>query len=72
VRNIDPAEKAAESVGFVATTGISPGSRFARNETPLGAFIFPRNQGLSPGEGVGSRLGSDALSMMLTVFTPLR
>jgi hypothetical protein len=51
VRNIDPPDKAAASIDFVPIARISRGSRFARNETPSGAFIFPRNQGLSLEKG---------------------
>jgi hypothetical protein len=46
-------DKAAESIDFVAITRISRGSGFAQNETPPGAFIFPRNQGLSLDKGWG-------------------
>jgi hypothetical protein len=52
-RNIDPANKGAESIDFVAITPISLGSRFGRNKTPSGALIFPRNQRLSPDKGWG-------------------
>jgi hypothetical protein len=44
-------DKAAESIDFVPITRISRESRFARNETPAGAFIFLRNQGLSLDKG---------------------
>ena len=46
-------DKAAESIDFVAITRFSRGSGFVQNETPPGAFIFPRNQGLSLDKGWG-------------------